>query len=386
VETPDCDLSQALEAALGIPVVQGNRVAVLRNGDEIFPEMLSAIGESAHFIEFVSFIYWTGRIAEQVAKALAERARLGIVVRVILDSHGARPMPQELIDDMKAAGVEIKWFRPLSRWRFWQNDHRTHRKLLICDGTIGFTGGVGIAREWEGDARNPDEWRDTHFKIEGPAVRNMRAAFIGNWVEAGGRGHELGFLSKGNHSPIGEVGIQVVRSTASVGWSDIATAMHTLIALSRKTVNITTAYFVPDHSSIELLREATQRGVHVRILVPGPYINHELCQLAGQREYRPLLDAGIAISQYQPTMLHSKIITVDGQLACVGSANLNQRSLRKDDELCLLVSDAGTVSTLDDHFEDDIAVAKQINLADWKNRSVVRRIREQVGRIFRSEL
>jgi cardiolipin synthase len=162
--------------------------------------------------------------------------------------------------------------------------------------------------------------------------------------------------------------------------------MHTLIALSRKTVNITTAYFVPDHSSIELLREATQRGVHVRILVPGPYINHELCQLAGQREYRPLLDAGIAISQYQPTMLHSKIITVDGQLACVGSANLNQRSLRKDDELCLLVSDAGTVSTLDDHFEDDIAVAKQINLADWKNRSVVRRIREQVGRIFRSEL
>lgn len=380
------DLRHPLEEAMGISFVPGNRVRVLRNGLQIFPPMLEAIRQAHRYVEFVSYVYWTGQIAEKFAHALADKAREGVAVRVLLDSYGAKPMPQELIEVMDSAGVEIRWFRPLGRLKLWKNDHRTHRKLLICDGRVGFTGGVGIAKEWQGDARYPQEWRDTHFQVEGPVVRHLRAAFLGNWSEAGGRIRDLNCSPDGVNSSVGSSDIQVVRSNTSVGWSDITTIMHTLIEMAGESLNISTAYFVPDEQSMELLIQAARRGVKVRFLVPGPHINHTLCQLAGQHEYKPLLEAGIAIRQYQPTMLHTKIITVDGMLSCIGSANFNQRSLRKDDEVCMLVHDRETPAILNEHFEEDYAQGKPIENEGWSNRGLIQRFYEKVTMPLRQEL
>jgi cardiolipin synthase len=348
--------------------------------------MLEAIDKASSFIEMVSFIYWTGHIAEQMAEALARKAHSGVPVRLLLDSLGCQPMPERVITEMEEAGVQIRWFRPLFRWQIWRNDHRTHRKLLICDGTIGFTGGVGIAKEWEGDARNPSEWRDTHFCIKGPILPIIRAGFLGNWAEAGGAVYKLATEPTPANDPAGRAEIQVVRSTASVGWSDIATIMHTLIALAQSSINISTAYFVPDETSVDLLCQAARSGVSVKILVPGPHMDHRLCQLAGQREYKPLIDAGVSIRQYQPTMFHVKCISVDGILACIGSANLNHRSLRKDDELCMMVLDEQTVNTLDRQFIDDRNQGREIDLENWVQRSLRKRASERLAKTFRDEL
>lgn len=372
-----------LEATLGIPFTPGNTVRVLRNGVEIFPAMLEAIANARKTIEFLTFVYWTGDIAQKFAHALAERARAGVKVRVILDAIGAGSMDSGLVDEMEKAGVEVVWFRPPTRWKVWQIDHRTHRKVLVCDGSVGFTGGVGIAKEWEGDARDECEWRDTHFEVRGPAVHGLRAAFIDNWVESD---RPIGPIDVPPLHPDGSALVQVMKGSAAVNWSAIATMFHVMLVTARHKVRITTAYFVPDPIMVELLIKTAGRGVDVQILIPGPHMDERLAQLAQEHAYEPMIEAGIRIWSYQPSMMHAKILTVDDTVATVGSANFNQRSMSKDDELVMLVIDAEILATLDRHFEEDIQRAVEMDASDVRHRSPVRKLASRFVSMFRQEM
>jgi cardiolipin synthase len=372
------------EDLLGIPFSAGNRIDVLRNGCQIFPAMLQAISGAERTIEFLTFIYWQGDIAEKFADALAERAAAGIKVKVLLDAFGAASMSEHLIDRMSEAGAEIRWFRPLVQWKLWKNDNRTHRKVLIVDGEVGFTGGVGIAEEWEGDARDESEWRDTHFRIIGPAVHGLNGAFYGNWVEAGGTMEDaLDFILPAKAT--GSAYIQVIRSSAAVGWSDIAFLLQTLLVAAQRRLRIVTPYLAPDQVSTELLIDARHRGVNIDIMIPGPHTDKRISELSAAPEIESWLMADVAIWQYQPSMIHAKVILVDDTLACVGSANFNHRSVLKDDEVALITDCPATVATLNQHFDEDLARCKPIDPRAWKKRGIARTIKEFASRPFQSQ-
>ncbi|MDP8958833.1 MAG: phospholipase D-like domain-containing protein [Actinomycetota bacterium] len=368
-------IRRVLEALLDARATEGNHVEVLRNGVEIFPSMLEAIRQATSTIDFLTFIYWTGNIAREFADALSERARAGVRVRVLLDALGAREMSREFIEQMEEAGVLVEWFRKPTTWKVWEVDNRTHRKVLICDDRVGFTGGVGIAEEWEGDARDHTEWRDTHFRVEGPAVDGLTAAFVGNWMETG---HPIFDEADQfpEHPAVGDTALVAVRGAAQVGLTDIAILFRTLIQLARRRLQITSAYFNPDDTYVRLLREARQRGVEVDVLIPGPHIDKRVCLLAAESEFEPLLEAGVRIWRYQPSMLHAKILTLDGMVACVGSANLNQRSMSLDEELCLVIFDPKVVEILEAHFAEDLERSKGVDPQEWQERGVGQRAKE----------
>lgn len=374
-----------LEGVLGIPFSAGNRVDVLRNGDQIFPAMLEAIDQAQQRIDFLTFVYWTGSIAQRFAHALADKARTGVQVNVLLDSIGANKMADELLTLMRDAGVDVQWFRPMVTWKIWQSDNRTHRKILVIDGKLGFTGGVGIAEEWEGDARNPTEWRDTHFRIQGPAVHGLQGAFFGNWAETGRPVHAPGDTIP-CLQPQGDAWVQIIHTTASIGWSDIATLQRLLIIQARHHIRIATAYFVPDEDTLDVLCKAAKRGVSVEIMMPGPYTDERISQLAGEDIFKPLLEAGVRLWSYQKTMLHAKIITVDNLLACIGSANFNQRSMRKDDEIALVILNKDITTTLDRHYSDDLRSCELIDLKNWQKRNFLQRFGETTMRLFKSQM
>lgn len=374
-------LRHRMERLIGIPFTDGNAVTRLKNGDEIFPAMLDAIAAAEERIDFLTFVYWKGEIADRFARELARRAKDGLRVRVLLDAFGAMPMPDRLSSLMKESGVDLQWFRPMPRWRFWQVNHRTHRKIMVVDGRIGFTGGVGIASEWEGDARCSSEWRDDHFVIRGPAVCGLEAAFLNNWAET-----ENGLETI--EPPTPEIlpennTIQVIRSVASGGWSDMATVLQGLLSSAERRLRISTAYFAPDDVYTRQLCAAAERGVQIDIIIPGPYIDKRLSELASTKEFVPLIRAGVRLWTFQPTMLHLKMMTVDGIAACIGSPNVNQRSLRNDDEIALVVLDQPLVSQLDRDFAEDLARSELVTLEKIRSRSLVRRLREAIARPLR---
>lgn len=379
------NIFETMVSTMGYSFVEGNRVQVLCNGDEIFPAMLNAINNAHDSIDMVTFVYWKGTIATRFADALSKAALRGVNTRLLLDAVGCKRMQQPLLDNMTRAGVRIAWFRPITQWKVWKWDNRTHRKLLLCDQQVAFTGGVGIAEEWEGNANNPSEWRDTHFQITGPVVLNMYSGFLTNWYEAVAADHAATPLPR-RQLATGNASIQVVCSASSVNWSDIATVFRTLLSVARKSIWITTAYFVPDDELTGLLCKAAQRGVEVRLLVPGEHTDEAFCRLSGEDQFRQLLDEGVAINLFAPTMLHAKIMTVDHSLAVVGSANMNHRSMSKDEEFCLIIEDSETLELLEQQFEADIMRSNALDLANWKERSLWRRIGEFTSRLFKEEL
>lgn len=381
----DKNLQLHLEGILGIPFTNGNSIQSLRNGDQIFPAMLDAINGAKSSIMFATYVYWTGDIASKFAHALADKAQQGVTVDILLDSYGAKLMEQKLLDLMQSAGVNIRWFRPLSSFRFHLLDNRTHRKILVVDGNIGFTGGVGIASQWCGDARNKNEWRDTHFRITGPAVEGLRGAFFANWAETG----DLDIIL--NRKPIlqpenGDALIQVIRSTTSAGWSDIITLFHALITSTKHSLKISTAYFAVNEKMQAKLIECAKRGVEIDILIPGEHVDQRLSKIAGQKMFGDLLEAGIRIYQYQPTMLHTKIIIVDDLLVCIGSPNFNQRSTAKDEEIALCVMSDDLIKTLNKDFDEDLKKAEPYNLERWQNRSYWQRIKEYLATLLKRQL
>jgi cardiolipin synthase A/B len=373
------EVRRILESLLGVPFTDGNRIDVLRNGVEIFPAMLDAVRASEHTVDLLTFIWWSGAIGRELSDAVAERAASGVRVRVILDAFGARRMPDELVDTMRSAGADVRDFRVPDNWRdIARFAHRAHRKILVCDETTGFTGGVGIAEEWEGDARDPSEWRDTHFRVHGPAVDGLRAAFVDAWLECDGILYDEHDRFP-EHEADGPAAVQVVTGDGEAGWSDITILKRALIDLARERIRITTAYFSPDDTTCDLLAAAARRGVEVEVLVPGRHADKRVAQAAGERTYERLLEAGAQVRLYDRTMLHAKVLTVDGLLANVGSSNFNSRSFEHDEEVDLVILDDEVTATLDAQFDEDLRWSRPVTQEYWDHRPHPQRFMEQLA-------
>jgi cardiolipin synthase A/B len=350
----DARWRRVLEGTLGIPATEGNQVEVLRDGATIFPAMLEAIGAASRTVDLLTFVYWRGDIARRFADTLCDRARAGVRCRVILDALGARHVDQELIDRMIDAGVHLHWFRPITEPdALTTPGHRTHRKVVVCDEEVGFTGGIGIAEEWDGSSDDGSGWRETQLRLRGPVVDGLRAAFLDDWLDAG---EEL--FDDRDRFPeqpaAGATTAMVVRGESEHGQSDIAMLRRVLFERARRRLRITTPYFAPDEGIFAALAAAVARGVQVQLLLPGPNNDKEVARLAAERRYPDALDAGIELHHYRPTMLHAKVLTVDGEVAVVGSANLNHRSLQLDEEVDVVLLDPEVTARLDADTDRDL--------------------------------
>nr|WP_232246680.1 phospholipase D-like domain-containing protein [Kitasatospora mediocidica] len=370
------ELRRRLERLIGIAATEGNTLLPLRNGDEIFPAMLSAVRAARYTVDMTTFVYWRGQIARDFAAALAAKAAEGVRVRLLLDGFGGRLIENDVLETMVRAGVDVAWFRRPVRLSPLKQNHRCHRKVLVVDAVTAFTGGVGIAEEWCGDARHPGEWRDTHVQVTGPAVDGLAAAFAQNWAECREEGLYDEHDQFPRHQQSGGAVVQVVRGSASVGWQDMQTLMRVVITSARRRLRLATAYFAPDRYFVELLCQAAERGVEVEILLPGPHTDKRVCQLAGERFYQELARRGVRVWHFQPTMMHAKVITVDGVAALVGSTNFNRRSLDHDEEVMLAVLDEHFTARLDTHFDEDLLRSERIDPLRWERRGFLQRVQE----------
>ena len=374
-----------LSALLGPPLAGGNRVSALFNGDEIFPPMLDAIRAARSSINFESYIYWSGAIGHQFADALAERARQGVPVHVLLDWVGSAKMDASLVEEMQRSGVQIYRYHAPTWYDIGRLNNRTHRKVLVVDGRLGFTGGVGIAPEWTGHSQDPDHWRDSHFKVEGPVVSQMQAVFLDNWIKVSGEAlHGPDYFPM--LSPVGNSPAQMF-SSSPTGGSESMELMYLLaITAAAKSIDLSAAYFVPDELSRQALLAALKRGVAVRIIVPGEHIDSETVRLASKAEWGELLRAGAKVFEFSPTMFHCKVMIVDGLLTSVGSTNFDNRSMRLNDEATLNVLDADFARAQTVAFEADLKRSVPYTYLQWLQRPWTEKASEQVVRVFGSQL
>jgi cardiolipin synthase len=377
---------RAAEALTGAPISWGDEVELLINGDRIFPCYLDTIRDAERTICLLTYVYWRGEIAREVAEALCARARAGVQVNVIIDAVGGLKIESELVRQMMDAGVRFTRFRPPKPYAARRIANRTHRKILVADGRVGLTGGVGIAEEWTGDAQDPDHWRDTHVRVRGPVVRGLFGAFAENWLEA--TGEVLagdGYLPEIDQSEGGGP-MMVVRSSAGVGDTNVEALYYLAIAAARSTLDLTAAYFVPRPAFIDALCDAASRGVRVRILVPGPNIDKPPVWVAGRVSYDQLLDCGVEIFEYQPTMLHAKSMVVDGAWSSVGSVNFDNRSFQLHDEATLCVVSEAFAGELTNQFERDLERSDRIEPGRWRGRGPLQRASESALKLARREL
>ena len=364
-----------LEAYAGAPIVGGNAVEILLNGEQIFPALLEAIRTAQRTITYAQYYYEEGPVARDVAEALAERCRAGVGVNVLLDAFGSISIPVGYLDLMRVSGCHVVWFRPLSQYVFRTYYKRNHRRILVVDGRVGFTGGAGVSRKWMGNGRTENHWRDTDVRVEGPVVEYLQAAFVENWLEATGMvlGGEAYFPRP--IEPRGQVYAQVARSSPTGG----STAMYTtlLLALSgaRRSVLVTNPYFVLDDRMRDAVLRTVGRGVRVVVLVPG-VIDHNLVRQASRAQFGDLLQAGVEIYEYAPALLHAKTMVIDGVWATIGSTNLDNFSFAYNDELNLFFYDRGVAQQLERIFMEDVKVARQVTYEAWKDRGIRARLLE----------
>lgn len=381
----DPQFRRELGVLLGPPVIGGNQIDPLDNGDEIFPAMLEAIHAAKKTVNFETYIYWSGEVGQEFSRALAERAREGVQVNVVIDWVGGLKMEQGLVSTMRAAGVKVELFRPLRWYDFSRLNKRTHRKLLIVDGETAFTGGVGIADQWGGHAQDPEHWRDMHFRVRGPVVAQMQAAFIDNWIKVTGR-----VLNGGEYfpalAPAGRMDAHMFISSPDGGSESMHLMYLMAIAASRESLDIHASYFVPDELVVRALRMALKRGVRVRVLVPGEHIDSETVRIASRAIWGELLQAGMEIHVYQPTMMHVKTLIADGLLVSVGSTNFDMRSFSLNDEASLNVYDRDFAARLTRTFEQDLEQARPYTYEEWLARPWHEKFSEAVVLPIKSQL
>ncbi|MEO9077967.1 MAG: phospholipase D-like domain-containing protein [Rhodanobacter sp.] len=377
--------ARALSANLNAPMLDGNAVDVLLNGDEIFPAMLEAIRNATDSVHLLTYIYWEGEIAGQFADELGAAARRGVHVRLLVDAVGGAKMAATMVDKLRDAGCTFSWFRPLRWYNLGRFNHRTHRKVMVVDGITGFTGGVGIAEVWTGHAQDPGHWRDDHFRIQGPAVRYLQGSFAVNWRQATGE-----VLAGASLFPdlddVGNARIVAIDAAPSVRISTIAFTYWFFFHGAREEICVTTPYYVPDPLLHLGLGLAARRGVKVTLLVPGPYIDTTLVSLASKTYYRDLLQAGVAIHEYQPSMIHTKTVTVDGAYALIGSPNFDTRSFGLNYEEALVVYDKALTRILNDSFDEDLGNARQITLQEVEAWSPWARASHRLARMLRAQM
>ncbi len=369
---------------LGPPLIGGNRVEPLNNGAEIFPAMLSAIASARKTVNFETYIYWSGDIGQKFVEALCERAKAGVKVNVIIDWLGSGRISRQYIDQMRESGVELVHYHPLQWYDIGSAarlNNRTHRKLLIVDGKIGFTGGVGIADVWEGNAQDPRHWRDMHYRIEGPVVAQLQAVFMDNWMKT--TGHvPTGEETFPDLAAAGHMFAQVFKSGAQGGNDSMELMFLISIYSARKSIQIGNAYFVPDEQTIAAMLEARRRGVRIQIIVPGRHTDSQIVGNASRDEWGQLLKAGVEILEYQPTMYHTKLLIVDALWVSVGSCNLDDRSLHLNDEANLNVYDPTFAATQIRTFEQDIEKSQPITYGQWNDRTLLDKILGGLAHLF----
>jgi cardiolipin synthase len=381
----DPQFARSLGSLLGPALVPGNRVRALCNGDEIFPAMLEAIRGARGTICFETFIYWSGETGREFAEALSERARAGVKVHVILDWVGSSKMDAELLEAMKRSGAQVVRFHPPRWYSLGRLNNRTHRKLLIVDGRVGFTGGVGIADNWMGNAQDPDHWRDTHFQVEGPAVAQMQAAFLDNWMETCAEVlHGKEYFPEVD--PVGSHSAQVFKSSADDASESVRLMYLLSIASADRSIRLANAYFVPDSLAVDTLVAASRRGASVEIIVPSRHIDSKVVRRASRALWGPLLEAGVAIYEYQPTMFHVKVLVVDEVWTSVGSTNFDNRSFRLNDEANLNILDADFAAGQARIFEQDKAKSCRITLEEWRRRPWRERALDGLAALLRLQL
>jgi cardiolipin synthase len=381
----DPQFRHELGTLLGPPIVHGNLGVNLENGNQIFPAMLEAIRAARHTVTFETYIYWSGSIGETFSQALAERAQAGVKVHVLLDWVGSQKIDEHFLDAMKKAGVEVEMFHPLHWYHLTRMNNRTHRKLLVVDGRVGFTGGVGIADVWNGDAEDPQHWRDSHYRIAGPVVAQMQAAFMDNWIKTTGKvlqGEDY-FPSL---PPEGGASAQVFTSSPRGGADSMVLMYLMAIVASRQTIDLSAAYFVPDELTTKALADAMRRGVRVRIITPGPHTDAELVKNASRASWGLLLAEGAEIYEYQPTMFHCKTFIVDELLVSVGSTNFDTRSFRLNDEANLNVLDREFAQQVTEVFEADVRKARRVTLQEWRNRPWRERVADRLVSLLSPQL
>jgi cardiolipin synthase len=369
-----------LAELVGAPISRGDTYRVLQNGDEIFPAMLTAIGAARSRIVFESYVYSEGEVERQFTKALAEAAERGVSVRVVLDALGAAPLPSATEKRFKTAGVQVVWFNPVGLFTLEDYNYRTHRKLLIIDGEVAFTGGAGVADHWLGRAQDEDHWRDTQFQITGPAVRSFEACFYQNWLEAGGEGTPEIKLDQSSRTN-GARSI-VIWSNANEGASNVKLLYLYLIVGAQRTIDIQSPYFILDESVHAALSVARHRGVKIRILTDGDLTDARSVKHASRNGYDTILEAGDRLFEYQPTMMHVKAMIVDDAWSVFGSANFDNRSFELNDEISVAVADKELAATLSQAFERDIAQSKEVRMDEWRGRPLHQKVRERFWGMF----
>jgi cardiolipin synthase A/B len=383
VESPvpadDPRFAAYIASLVGAAVEPGDRYMMLENGDGTFPPMLAAIEQATRRISFESFIYEDGKIGDEFTAALAAAARRGVTVRVVLDAFGAN-LSADSQRTLSDAGVLLVWFNPVRPWTLEETNYRTHRKVLVVDGNVAFTGGIGLADHWLGHAQDPDHWRDTQFQVAGPAVRAIEASFYENWLESGG-GTVPALDAERPPQGTGARSI-VAWSNPTGGASNVKLLYLLSIASARRAIDIQSPYFILDESTRWSLDEARKRGVRVRILTDGEVTDAKPVKFASRQAYQGLLDRGYEIYEYEPTMMHVKAMVVDGIWSVIGSANFDNRSFELNDELTIAVADRELAVTLTRAFEADLAKSTTLDKNTWRDRSLLQKSRELFWSFF----
>lgn len=381
----DAQFQYEMGTLLGPPIIDGNRYQTLVNGDQIFPSMLEAIASARQTITFESYIYWSGAIGKSFADALSERARAGVKVNVLLDWAGSKKMDAALLDELKAAGVQVERFHEPKWYALGRINNRTHRKLLIVDGRVGFTGGVGIAPPWEGNAQDSEHWRDSHFRVEGPVVSQMQSVFVDNWTKASGEVlHGAAYFPQ--LAKVGEHRAHMFSSSPSGGAESMQLMYLMAITAADRAIDLASAYFVPNDLTRGAMVKALKRGVKIRIIVPGPFTDADTVSNASKASWGELLDAGAKIYEYQPTMYHCKVMILDGRMTSVGSTNFDQRSFSLNDEANLNIYDEGFAREQTRIFEVDLSKSREYTAQQWHSRPLWDRVKEHAANMLSSQL
>ena len=381
----DPEFLPTMIGATGEMPIAGNQVLVLNNGDEFYPAMLEAIRHARHSVTIEAYIYWNGEIGKEVAAALAERSRAGVPVKILLDAVGSASIGEEILTLLEASRCQVAWYNPTRWYSIGRLNHRTHRKSLIIDGSIAFTGGAGIADHWRGDAQDEKHWRDIQVRLEGPAARPLQTGFAHNWLQATG---ELvsGERFYPSPAPAGELSAFAVMSSPEAGASSVRTMYYLSIVCARHSIFIANPYFVPDEVAIAALRDAKRRGVDVQIMVSGRHNDAWLARHNSVRLYGSLLREGIVVMEYNRTMLHQKTMVVDGLWGTVGTTNFDNRSFAHNEENNICVYDKAWARELEEIFRRDARICDRIDLDAWRRRGMVRKAQEFVAAFLEDQV
>ena len=383
--TGDSQFVRTMGNLLGPAFVPGNRITSLLNGDQVFPAMLEAIRSARRTITFESYIYWSSRVGREFTEALSERARAGVRTHLLLDWAGSQKVDRDDLERMRKAGVNVVLYRAPRWYQLGRLNHRTHRKLLVVDGRIGFTGGMGVGDQWQGHAQDRDHWRDSQFRAEGPVVAQLQAAFMDDWFEA-----ERALLDGPGYfpdlDPVGSELAQVFRSSPEGGSGNLRLMFLLAIASASRRILIANSYFVPDRMTVDMLVAARRRGVEVEIVVPGPILDAQVVRRASRAKWGPLLEAGVRIYEYQPTMYHVKLMVVDDVWVSVGSTNYDDRSFRLNQEANLNVLDSRFGADQARMFAEDRGHSRGVTLDEWRHRPLWERIQERFAWVMQKQL